>query len=268
MSKEALMLTYDNFGEHCVENMRDLYHDKCFTDVTLVSDDLSIFTAHKIVLTSASSVIKKLLLLIPESKKVLYWKGVMKEELEAILQFIYLGEAKVFSERMPTFLKHAAELHINGLNMEYRLEEESYEASRDPLQAAPMEVEVKTEILQMEDKTELQEPIQSKPNIHEKIKNTTENGKSYFCQECNKSYRNSTGLKLHSDTRHQGITFLCQYKDCDKVYSGQGALKKHIRAFHEGFFIKCYHCEKSFNDKGNLSRHVKMFHSEENEHLS
>ena len=49
---------------------------------------------------------------------------------------------------------------------------------------------------------------------------------------------------------------------CDKVYTQEGTLKKHIKVNHqEGVQRpKCDKCQKIFKDKDNLSRHVKRIH--------
>ena len=46
----------------------------------------------------------------------MYLRGLQKHELKAILDFIYLGEAKVEAESIPQFLKHASELQIKDLS--------------------------------------------------------------------------------------------------------------------------------------------------------
>ena len=116
MSKGSLRLSNDNFNLHSGENTKKIYEDQIFTDVTLVSDDLSPFRAHRTVLSGASAVIRKLLLLNQEAKSVLYLRGLQRHELKAMLDFIYLGEAKVEAESIPQFLKHASELQIKDLS--------------------------------------------------------------------------------------------------------------------------------------------------------
>ena len=63
------------------------------SDVTLVSDDKIPFFAHKYVLSASSPVFKTVLLNKSQSNPLIYLRGVIHQELESILQFIYLGEA-------------------------------------------------------------------------------------------------------------------------------------------------------------------------------
>merc|ERR1712126_702721 len=72
--------------------------------------------AHKAVLSSASSIFQELLLINSNSNPILYLKVVKHAELESILQFIYLGEAKVLENRLDLFVSASKELKIKELN--------------------------------------------------------------------------------------------------------------------------------------------------------
>ena len=54
-------MKWDSFESHLLSSNYDLYHTKQFADVTLVSDDLVTFPAHKIVLSTSSKIFKSLL---------------------------------------------------------------------------------------------------------------------------------------------------------------------------------------------------------------
>ena len=88
-----------------------------FNDVTLVSDDFKQFPAHRVILSAGSTVLRKLLLINTNSlNPVLYLKGVKNEELKSVLQFLYLGEAKIPEERVSEFMKAAQELELKDLS--------------------------------------------------------------------------------------------------------------------------------------------------------
>ena len=133
MSKGSLRLSNDNFNLHTGDNTKKIYEDQIFTDVTLVSEDLSTFRAHRTVLSGASSVFKKLLLLNQEANSILYLKGLQKAELKSLLDFIYLGEARVETESIPPFLKHATELQIRDLSADVFLNPQNHDSSNSPL---------------------------------------------------------------------------------------------------------------------------------------
>ena len=63
-----------------------------YSDVTLVSDDMTEFQAHKFVLGACSPVLKNLLFTNPHPHPLLFLRGVRQQELETILQIMYLGD--------------------------------------------------------------------------------------------------------------------------------------------------------------------------------
>ena len=128
MTEGSLRLSNDNFNLHSGENTKKIYEEQIFTDVTLVSDDLSTFRAHRTVLSGSSAVIRKLLLLNREANSVLYLKGLHRHELKAMMDFIYLGEAKVEAESIPIFLKHASELQIKDLSADVFFDQQNSES--------------------------------------------------------------------------------------------------------------------------------------------
>ena len=85
------------------------------TDVTLVSDDKKQFKAHKIVL-SASSPVFKSIISDNLSSPIIYLRGIQSYEIESILQFIYLGQATFYQERMNEFLNVAKSFQIKEIS--------------------------------------------------------------------------------------------------------------------------------------------------------
>jgi len=65
---------------------------ECFTDVTLVSDDLWKFAAHRIILSAASPVLEELLMSciqINDCHIILPLRGYNRYEVQGVLNFIY-----------------------------------------------------------------------------------------------------------------------------------------------------------------------------------
>ena len=120
---EQYNLTWHTFQTHTEELMSQLYRTSSYSDVTLVSDDRTQFKAHKFVLSSCSSVFKSIL---SNNSNVpfIYLKGVANEEMESVLQFMYLGEATFYQERMNEFLKVARDLDMKEIVKSIELEGE------------------------------------------------------------------------------------------------------------------------------------------------
>ena len=76
-----------------------------FWDVTLVSNDNCKFEAHRIILSSSSEVFKNLLINERHPNPLIFMSGVKGSVLQAVLDFIYSGEAHVEKEDMKSFVK-------------------------------------------------------------------------------------------------------------------------------------------------------------------
>merc|ERR1712126_256854 len=134
MQHEKYSVSWKVFQKHLQETHRELYNEKHFADVTLVSDDMVPVKAHKTILCSASSVFEKLLMMNSGyTNQILFLKGIDHLELESILQFIYLGETKVYENRIDLFVSASDDLDIKEFNQKHgaALNEEEKEAISD-----------------------------------------------------------------------------------------------------------------------------------------
>merc|ERR1712126_211027 len=102
------------------------------TDITLVSEDRKSFKAHKVILSACSPVFKSIINDGALSNPTVFLRGIHSNEL-SILQFIYLGKASFYQERMNEFLNVATCLEIKGIDqvkgIEIKLENQEFENS-------------------------------------------------------------------------------------------------------------------------------------------
>ena len=109
-------MKWNSFESHLLASQKELYFTKQFSDVTLVSDDLVEFLAHKTILSTASPLMKSLLgMSSQQQSSFLYLKGVTQENLEAILQYIYLGETEINEQKVQEFTKIAKDLGMQEM---------------------------------------------------------------------------------------------------------------------------------------------------------
>ena len=109
-------MKWNSFESHLLASQKELYFTKQFSDVTLVSDDLVEFLAHKTILSTASPMMKSLLgMSSQQQSSFLYLKGVTQENLEAILQYIYLGETEINEQKVQEFTKIAKDLGMQEM---------------------------------------------------------------------------------------------------------------------------------------------------------
>ena len=115
MNQEIYHLTWNTFLTHLNCTFRDLVTERHFADVTLVSDDQVQIKAHKIILSSCSPVLKKLLLDNPHPHPMIYLSGVKHKQLESILQWMYFGETNVYKDNIEEFMEIGKELEVKDL---------------------------------------------------------------------------------------------------------------------------------------------------------
>ena len=112
---EKFNLKWNDFLANVSNSFRTLRKENDFYDVSLVSDDDQVVSAHKVVLSASSEFFKNILRKADHSKPMIYLSGVESKELNFILDYIYEGEVQLFQEDLDKFLDVAHKLRINGL---------------------------------------------------------------------------------------------------------------------------------------------------------
>ena len=112
---EKLCLQWNDFKQNISTSFRNLRGDKEFTDVTLACEDGQQVEAHKAILASSSPFFKELLMKNKHPHPLLYMRALRSEDLVAMVDFLYFGEANVFQENLDSFLALAEELKLKGL---------------------------------------------------------------------------------------------------------------------------------------------------------
>jgi hypothetical protein len=115
MNQEILSLRWKDFSTHLSSSISDVFTENSFSDVTLVCDDLIQFQSHKFVLSACSPVLKDLLLKNPHSHPLIYLRGIKEQELQSILQFIYLGDARFYEGNRDKFMEAVKDLQLKQL---------------------------------------------------------------------------------------------------------------------------------------------------------
>ena len=125
MQQDKYNLSWNNYSNHLRGLLHEMMKSKELTDVTLVCDDKQQFKAHKIVLSACSSVFKSIINDLPQTSSVIYLRGIQHQEMESILEFMYLGEASFYQERMNEFLNVAKNLQIKDMSNNAKFDNES-----------------------------------------------------------------------------------------------------------------------------------------------
>ena len=128
---EKLCLQWNDFKENITASFGSLRHDEDFADVTLACEDGKQVKAHKVVLAGSSPVFQNILKSNKHAHPLLYMRGMKSEDLLAILDFLYCGEAKVYQEDLDSFLVIAEELQLKGLMGKSDQEDEMHTKNSD-----------------------------------------------------------------------------------------------------------------------------------------
>jgi len=113
--EEKLCLKWNDFQENAISAFGTLREDREFADVTLACEDGQQVEAHKVILASSSPFFLNLLRRNKHPHPLIYMRGLKSEDLVAMIDFLYFGEANVYQENLDSFLAVAEELQLKGL---------------------------------------------------------------------------------------------------------------------------------------------------------
>ena len=118
---EKLCLQWKDFTEIVKTAFGNLKEDADFTDVTLFCEDGNQIRAHKVVLAASSPTSQMMLKGSQYPHTMIYMRGLKSEDLSAMIDFLYSGEANVLQENLDSFLALADELQLKGLTGQDRM---------------------------------------------------------------------------------------------------------------------------------------------------
>ena len=258
---EKLCLKWNDFQENVNSAFGNLRENNEFADVTLACEDGQQIEAHKVILAASSPFFQSLLKRNRHPHPLIYMRGIKSENLLAIIDFLYCGEANVFQENLDSFLAIAEELELKGLmgKME-NIDNETRRNYIDPTPLQPVytkrdKSELKTEQVQ----SNLEARSDKKRANDQQMKNERRvaipNAVSGDLQELDEKVKSmmEMGLNKIQSGKKERRAHIC--KVCGKEGAGI-AIRDHIEANHlEGVSLPCNLCEKTFRSRMTLRRH-------------
>ena len=225
-----------------------------FDDVTLACEDGQQVGAHKVILATSSPFFQSPLKRNKHAHPLIYMRGVKFENLLSIVDFIYLGETKIYQEQLDSFLGIAEELQLKGLMPQNKIfnGEVLESATVDPKQVLTTKANnsKSQELVKFEEHTPRKEnsdetiALTSKicenlQELDEKVKSLMGRTKNYktegwkkghMCIVCGKEGQ-SIHVQRHIETVHlEGFPNPCN--QCDKICMNREALRSHKRRVH------------------------------------
>ena len=256
---EKLCLQWNDFKENATSAFGSLREDRDFADVTLACEDGNQFEAHKVILAASSPFFQNILRRNRHAHPLIFMRGLKSEDLAAIIDFLYCGEANVYQENLDSFLAIAEELQLKGLTGKSNDKVESEENSK--MRKAP---QYKKEI-------HLRRPSAEPPRwqaeaANQKAVNEHDTGfgtvaltreSSGDLQELDNQIE-SMMVKTSRRTDSGHPFYQCSLCGKEAI---RGNMKNHIEANHlEGISVPCNQCEKTFRSRNSLSTHKSAFH--------
>ena len=252
-------LSWPSFREHTQDLLSELYTTSRFADVTLVCDDQTQFRAHKYVLSACSSVLKNVLKLEESHSPYIYLSGLAKEEVEYMLQVMYLGESYLPKDRVKELHIVAEHLGIEVLLQQPKMkieEDKKIKYKNNSLNTSSDETFVENLDQIIEQRTK-----KSKTKIYKLTEDpaiTSNSSKRFYCDICQMTFTRNTGLLRHKKSVHEGRKYPCKY--CDYKANSSGNLNIHVGAKHEGVRYPCQQCDATFTQLGSLKQHFQSIH--------
>jgi len=278
-NEKSYLLRWDQHEEHRTSTFKTLWENEDFLDVTIACDDEQI-DAHKVILSAASPFFRNLLKRNPHSHPLIYLRGSTRKHIQALMDFIYSGEAQVHRVELEEFMNLAKSLQVKGLVEEDLIEEsgsqlESKNVEHVKVGMIEKEAEYGPEIYTTateysENKDDTITDLAEKSSMNELSEKMGEIENDIFDTSCggsnlleeNFSFKIENTPNKSSDEFKQKVSKFvekidleyncraCQYSSKRKDHVTEHA-EKHI----EGNNFECKFCDKTFNRSRILRKH-------------
>lgn len=251
-------------SNHMSEMLQRVLQPECFSaDVTLVCDDERTLKAHRIVLSAVSPVLKRLLNEDVSKSSVVFLKDFKYQEMDTLLDFLYLGSTQLDLARMNEFLNLAETLSITAIGKSLgidctktdvdgpikdgdiggRKRNSENEKSLNSLDTSEVDKIHETDSKDLTNKQTIDEP----------------KTKMKQCPECDDFFPSMLYMVKHYNSVHKApAKLLCN--QCAYQTTTKARLSTHIQTEHEGVKFNCNQCSNQLSSIWHLKRHVKEVH--------
>ena len=251
---EKFCLSWKDFAVNSTLCFQELRSEEELFDVTLACDDHRV-EAHKVILASCSPVFKSIVSQNKTPNQLIYLRGLVKQDLDYMMDYIYSGSVNVLQDGLKRFLDIAADFKLKGLtdvqtNEPSQLETANVDVKQESwlvdqkIPGEPNLEQQETPPEKEKPKTrKVKEPIVMEPpplmiHTEEEIKRydhlvnskMEKRGKYWYCLECGKEFmpRNKTCAFRHVDLNHMSqYSFVC--KHCGRSYVAKSNINYHYR---------------------------------------
>ena len=225
-------LEWNSFKSTVSESFSQLRREEHFYDVTLVSDDDELISAHKVVLAASSGFFKNILTKSSHANPLLYLNGIKSKELHFIMDYIYNGKVEMYQADIENFINVAQKLRVEGLDV---LKEdpninETIEEVNDNVHDTKPEKR-KTPIRKKKAEPNMSS-IVSLTNAGDVFSDLnelyTKNADIFACIKCERTSKTSSDIRRHVEIHIEGLSYECPLH-CGNTFRSRMQLKDHKR---------------------------------------
>ena len=110
-----VFLSWGGFQNNQTASLSNIFAERDFSDITLVSEGDQPIYAHKVILATGSPYFNSLLLRHPHPHPLICLPGLGSSTLQQVVAFLYKGEVRVPQEELKPFLEAAQKFQVKGL---------------------------------------------------------------------------------------------------------------------------------------------------------
>ena len=251
---EKLCLKWNDFQENVKSAFVNFRGENDFSDVTLACTDGQQIEAHKVILAASSPFLAGVLKTNKHPHPIIYMRGIKFQDLTAMIDFLYHGEANVYQDDLDSFLAIAEEFQLKGLMGGT----DDAKAKSETKQSYAITDNGNNEDSEGSSITKRYEHASNV--VAKKSGNIVaiQNHLSEDFQDLDKKVKSMMTKSQNMLPNGQQRAYVC--KVCGK--EGHGSqIVKHIEANHlEGLVIPCNYCEKTFRSRNALGQHKLIYH--------
>ena len=237
---EKFCFQWNDFQSNVSRTFGQLRSEEEFFDVSLVSDDQKMLSAHKLVLSASSPYFKHILTTNKHAHPLLCLDGVSFAELQCVLDYIYQGEVQIYQEQLDRFLVVAQRLQLEGVTcQDDGQEREINETIEDIVNEVPEEtIDIPTRnsksFIEERRRKEEEKKTKKEKEINQQLSEYVIRGEDglYSCGYCDKykNIKNFYNMRKHVEIHIEGLSFPCQ--SCAQTFKTRNMLAKHKHLQH------------------------------------
>jgi len=265
--QEQFHLEWNDFQVGIVSTFQELRNKRDFSDVTLVCEDNQRMRAHKLILSKSCEFFQAVLEEEQSSHPVIYMRGVSRDVMESLVDFIYVGAVSIPQDLINEFLDLAQDLKIRGLvknESDKNAKEDDITEDGDG-EDGQKNMRRKSGRLQRSQNQKISEREELDLNsieLKSKIDDKESVGESSFKE---RSIKVSFGEK-NEELREKILLLIERRKNqwacisCDRTSKSLPDARRHAEIHISGFIHTCTHCDKTFQTSNSVNMHFYTTH--------